>query len=287
LRRGWSCSLEVALARTDAPSAPPSALIDNDFTHYQRGEVARSPDLDPGWLAGMQEHADRELQRLLRARNHDHLVRGEGDTASRADVRGDRVPQRARPGQVPVGKQGHGHATLAPGHEARPHSLVWTKPPEVVLATYNNGIGQRLEDLRGSWRGRHVQPGRPAPRMSVLRRIEEDYKPNLFSRRRGALLWHKRDLPPVITRMKNERQHFVRNEMDERIPRGPRGSAQNELRMHFNAWRLHGLTFEESVVRATEVVRRRNPAFVPMVLPRPADVRAQPAAAPRRTVNEL
>ena len=91
----------------------------------------------------------------------------------------------------------------------------------------------------------------------------------------------------MITRMKNERQHFVRNEMAERIPRGPRGSAQNELRMHFNAWRLHGLTFEESVVRAAEVVRLRNPAFVPMVLPRPADLRAHPAATPRRTMNEL
>ncbi len=88
-------------------------------------------------------------------------------------------------------------------------------------------------------------------------------------------------------RMKNELQHFVRNELDERIPRGPRGSAQNELRMHFNAWRLHGLTFEESVVRAAEVVRLRNPAFVPMVLPRPADLRAHPAATPRRTMNEL
>jgi len=88
-------------------------------------------------------------------------------------------------------------------------------------------------------------------------------------------------------RMKNERQHVVRNEMDERIPRGPRGSAQNELRMHFNAWRLHGLTFEESVVRAVEVVRLRDPAFVPTVLPRPVDLRAHPAATSRRTVNEL
>ena len=91
----------------------------------------------------------------------------------------------------------------------------------------------------------------------------------------------------MITRMKNERQHFVRNEIDERIPRGPRGGAQNELRMHFNAWRLHGFTFEESIVRAIEVVRLRNPAFVPMVLPRPADLRTHPATIPRRTVNEL
>ena len=91
----------------------------------------------------------------------------------------------------------------------------------------------------------------------------------------------------MIKRMKNELQHFVRNELDERIPRGPRGSPQNELRMHFNAWRLHGLTFEESVGRAAEVVRLRSPAFVPMVLPRPADVRAHSAATPCRPVNEL
>jgi hypothetical protein len=50
--------------------------------------------------------------------------------------------------------------------------------------------------------------------------------------------------------MKKELQRFVRNEMGKRIPRRSRGSAQqNELRMHFNAWHPHGLTFEESVVR--------------------------------------
>ena len=69
--------------------------------------------------------------------------------------------------------------------------------------------------------------------------------------------------------MKNERQHTVRKEMDARLPRGPRGSAQNELRMRFNAWRLHGLTFEESVARAAERVRERDSGFVPTVLPRP------------------
>ena len=71
--------------------------------------------------------------------------------------------------------------------------------------------------------------------------------------------------------MKNERQQIVRKELDERLPRGPRGSAQNELRMRFNAWRLHGLTFEESVARAAERVRERDSDFVPMVLPRPTD----------------
>ena len=71
--------------------------------------------------------------------------------------------------------------------------------------------------------------------------------------------------------MKNELQHAIRKEMDNRIPRGPRGSAQNELRMRFNAWRLHGLTFEESVMRAAEVVRRRDAACVPTVLLGPTD----------------
>jgi hypothetical protein len=41
--------------------------------------------------------------------------------------------------------------------------------------------------------------------------------------------------------------------------------------MRFNAWRLHGLTFEESVARAAERVRERDSAFVPTVLPRPID----------------
>ena len=71
--------------------------------------------------------------------------------------------------------------------------------------------------------------------------------------------------------MKNELQHTVRKELDERLPRGPRGSPQNELRMRFNAWRLHGLTFEESVARAADRVRERDSAFVPMVLPRPTE----------------
>jgi hypothetical protein len=71
--------------------------------------------------------------------------------------------------------------------------------------------------------------------------------------------------------VKNERQQIVRKELDERLPRGPRGSAQNELRMRFIAWRLHGLRFEESLARAGERVRERDSAFVPMVLPRPTD----------------
>jgi len=85
------------------------------------------------------------------------------------------------------------------------------------------------------------------------------------------LLWHKGSHPPKFGQrsVKNERQHTVRKEMDARLPRGPRGSAQNELRMRFNAWRLHGLTFEESVARAAERVRERDSAFVPTVLPRP------------------
>jgi len=85
------------------------------------------------------------------------------------------------------------------------------------------------------------------------------------------LLWHKGSHPPKFGQrsVKNERQHTVRKEMDARLPRGPRGSAQNELRMRFNAWRLHGLTFEESVARAAERVRERDSAFVPPVLPRP------------------
>ena len=75
--------------------------------------------------------------------------------------------------------------------------------------------------------------------------------------------------PRMLESMTNELQHTVRREIDQRLPRGPRGSDQNELRMRFNAWRLHGLAFEESVARGTEGVRQRNPAFQPVILPGP------------------
>ncbi len=68
--------------------------------------------------------------------------------------------------------------------------------------------------------------------------------------------------------MKHELQKRVQKELDERIPRGRPGSAQNIFRMQVNAYRLHGLEFDESRAQATDGVRRYyDPAFVPLVLP--------------------
>ncbi len=88
--------------------------------------------------------------------------------------------------------------------------------------------------------------------------------------------------------MKHERQRLTQRELEERIPKGQRGSPQNRFRMQFNAWRLHGLSFEESSARAAEAVREWfDPAFTPQVLPAredaagpapPTDGRAQFAA---------
>ena len=43
----------------------------------------------------------------------------------------------------------------------------------------------------------------------------------------------------------------------------------------------------ERLAQTHEVVGAAGGAFVPMVVPRPADLRAHPAATPRPTVNEL
>ncbi len=118
---------------------------------------------------------------------------------------------------------------------------------------------------------RRLKTGLPLVGSPKLRRFRAG---TTFPSPEEGLLWHKRGSPSdehAPSTMKNELQHAIRKEMDDRIPRGPRGSAQNELRMRFNAWRLQGLTFEESVMRAAEVVQRRDPAFVPTVLPGPDD----------------
>ncbi len=72
--------------------------------------------------------------------------------------------------------------------------------------------------------------------------------------------------------MKHERQRLTQRELEERIPRGQRGSPQNRFRMQFNAYRLHGLSFEESTALAAEAVREWfDPAFMPQVLPARGD----------------
>ncbi len=69
--------------------------------------------------------------------------------------------------------------------------------------------------------------------------------------------------------MAYERQKSIRRELDERIPRGARGSLQNELRFGFYFFRSQGLSFDTSLTAAVGRIREREPSFTPMVLPPP------------------
>jgi hypothetical protein len=66
--------------------------------------------------------------------------------------------------------------------------------------------------------------------------------------------------------MAYEFQTRLRQELNERVPRGSRGSRQNEFRMAVWFYRPR-CTFEESVSRALEFVRRVDPGFAPQLLP--------------------
>jgi len=68
--------------------------------------------------------------------------------------------------------------------------------------------------------------------------------------------------------MPYERQRMIQKEL-ERIPRGLRGSPQNDMRYIVNDQRLHGKSFEESVEIAVSFVRQRYPNFAPTILPPP------------------
>ncbi len=67
--------------------------------------------------------------------------------------------------------------------------------------------------------------------------------------------------------MKYRRQRELQEKI-ALIPRGPRGSAQNQFRnaVWFLASQLR-YTFEEALDRALRLVRQREPSFVPTILP--------------------
>lgn len=65
-----------------------------------------------------------------------------------------------------------------------------------------------------------------------------------------------------------ERQKMIRKEL-ERIPRGSRGSPQNQVRQIVTSQYQHGKTFDESVEIAVTFVRQSNPNFTPKILPPP------------------
>ncbi len=68
--------------------------------------------------------------------------------------------------------------------------------------------------------------------------------------------------------MRYERQKMIRKEL-ERIPRGLKGSPQNEVRQIVASQRQHGRSFDESVGIAVTFVRQSYPNFTPKILPPP------------------
>jgi hypothetical protein len=68
--------------------------------------------------------------------------------------------------------------------------------------------------------------------------------------------------------MAYERQKMIQKEL-ERIPRGLKGSPQNDVRHIVNSQCLHGRTFDEGVGIAVDFIRLRYPDFTPRILPLP------------------
>jgi hypothetical protein len=62
-----------------------------------------------------------------------------------------------------------------------------------------------------------------------------------------------------------ERQKMIRKEL-ERIPRGLRGSPQNQVRQMVASQYQHGKSFEESVEIAVTFVRQSYSDFTPTIL---------------------
>jgi hypothetical protein len=66
------------------------------------------------------------------------------------------------------------------------------------------------------------------------------------------------------------RQRELRRQLNERIPRGPRGSSQNELRLGVWFWQVQGHSFEDSFAKALAWIRKSDPTFEPRLLPAPS-----------------
>lgn len=65
--------------------------------------------------------------------------------------------------------------------------------------------------------------------------------------------------------MAYELQKQIRLELDTRLPRGPKGSLQNELRQRVSLLRARGLSFEASLEKAVSEIRQREPGFTPQM----------------------
>jgi hypothetical protein len=62
-------------------------------------------------------------------------------------------------------------------------------------------------------------------------------------------------------------QKAIQNELNERIPPGPKGDPQNHLRHVVNSQRLHGKSFDHSLQVGVDLVRELYPNFTPKILP--------------------
>ena len=69
-------------------------------------------------------------------------------------------------------------------------------------------------------------------------------------------------------------QEDLQKELNDRIPKGPRGSRQRELRMRWWFFRSQRYSFDESIAKAVEGIRQTDPSFLPQILPPPTPAEA-------------
>src|SRR5712691_6023216 len=81
---------------------------------------------------------------------------------------------------------------------------------------------------------------------------------------RWVKLWGR--VPWDVT-MAYEHQKAIQRELDARIPRGLRGSKQNEFRFGVYFFLIQRHSFDASVTLARTLVRKTEPNFEPKVLP--------------------
>ena len=79
----------------------------------------------------------------------------------------------------------------------------------------------------------------------------------------GVKLWGR--VPWDVT-MAYEHQKAIQRELDARIPRGLRGSKQNEFRFGVYFYLIQRHSFNASVTLARAMVRKMEPNFEPRVL---------------------
>ena len=65
--------------------------------------------------------------------------------------------------------------------------------------------------------------------------------------------------------MRFELQKQIQREMNTRLPRGARGSLQNQFRQVFYFYRSQGRPFEVALANAVNNVRQREPNFEAVV----------------------